>query len=225
MKNRMVVVLSLSLLLSGPAFAEAPPADAEKALSVITWQFKHKSADKAAAMIKTLMSAEGSVSMQSGNDSLVITDRPENMKAISAALANYDAPAQAVQLSVRLASARSEGTARVPDNLRDVAPNLAMLRFNAFENLGSANIEGKEGDTGLIELGSSYRADFRFGEYDPAIDSIPITDFRLSRLDKDQLSQLYKTTMNLKVGRTVIFLATRDPKSQRALVVILTAKR
>jgi len=32
-------------------------------------------------------------------------------------------------------------------------------------------------------------------------------------------------TMNLNVGRTVIFLATRDPQSQRALVVILTAKR
>lgn len=220
MTKRIALLLVFSFLLSGAALA-----DADKALSVVTYQFKHKSADKAAAMIKSLMSTEGSVSMQSGNDTLVITDRAENVKAISAALAQYDAPAQAVKLSVRLASARSEGSARVPDNLRDVAPKLAMLRFNSFENLGSANVDGKEGDSGIIELGSSYRADFRFGEYDPATDSIPLSDFRLSKLDKDQLSQLYKTTLNLKVGQTVIFAATRDPQSQRALIVILTAKR
>lgn len=217
MTKRAAILLTLSLLLTGAAFAEP--------LSVVTYQFKHKSAEKAAAMIKSLMSTEGSLSMQSGDSTLVITDRTENVKAISAALAQYDAPAQTIQLSVRLASARNEATARIPDNLRDVAPNLAMVRYNVFENLGSANVSGKEGDSGIVELGPAYRADFRFGEIDPATDSIPLSDFRLSKLDKDQLSQLYKTTMNLKVGRTVIFLATRDPQSQRALVVILTAKR
>ena len=224
MTKRIALFLML-LLAATAAFADAMPAEGDKALSVVTYQFKHKGADKAATLIKSLMSADGSVSMQASNNSLVITDRAENVKAITAALAQYDAPPQGVKLSVRLATARNDASPRVPTDLKDVAPNLAMLRFNSFEVLGTAAVESKEGDAGIIELGEPYRADFHFGEFDPTTDSIPVIDFRLSKLDGDQLTQLYKTTLNLKVGRTVIFAATRDPQSQKALLVILTARR
>lgn len=225
MTRKLLTVLLLAFAMTAVAFADASPIEGEKALSVVTYQFKHKDADKATALIKSLMSGEGSLSMQAGSNALVITDRAENLKAITAALAQYDAPPQPVRLAVRLASARMEGKGSVPESLKDVAPNLAMLRFNSFDALGNANVEGKEGDSGLIDLGTTYRADFRFGEYDPTTDSIPLADFRLSKLDGDQLQHLYKTTLNLKIGRTVIFAATRDPQSNRALIVILTARK
>jgi hypothetical protein len=223
--KRLIVVMLALCLLAGSAFADA--ADAGKKLSVQTFQFKHKQAEKAAGAIKSLLGAEGSMSMQASSNSLVVTDSPENLKRIAAALAEFDTAAQAFQLTVRLVSATrgaANEQAKVPAELRDVAPKLALLRYNVLENVGHADVLGKEGEPGLVDM-TGYRANFVFGEYDAASDSIKVSDFKLSRLEGDQLTPVLKTTLNLKLGQTVILGATKQPQSQRALMIVVTAKR
>jgi len=99
-----------------------------------------------------------------------------------------------------------------------------MFRFNSFEDLGNAEIAGSEGDPGIVTLPSGYRADFKFGEYDPASDSIQVTDFHLSKLQDDKLTSLLTTTVNLRVGETYIFGAIKTAQSQRALMIVLAAQ-
>lgn len=231
--NKRFLMMALAILLTCGG-AQAAPDDAGKdsgarSLNVRAFSFKFKDADKAAAAIKPLMSAEGSISIQPGSNSLVVTDHSENLKQIATAIAQFDAPARSFKLVVRLVSAaRMESGARVPDQLKDIAPKLAMLRFNSLEDLGRVDVEGKEGEPGVIDLPSGYRADFRFGEYDTASDSIKVNDLHLSRLSgpqKDQLTSLLKTSLNLKVGQTVILGASRVPQSQHALMIVLLAKR
>ncbi|MDQ3284065.1 MAG: hypothetical protein M3Q69_21910 [Acidobacteriota bacterium] len=212
------------LLVSATAFADA--ADMGRSLTVRTFQFKHKQADKAAVVIKPLMSAEGSMSIQPAANSLVVTDQAENLKKIAAALAQFDAPPQPLQLSIRLVSA-ARGTAsdaHVDPVLSDVASKLALLRYNVLESVGSAQVTGREGAPGLVEL-NGYRADFNFGEYDPASDSVKLSEFRLAKLDGDQLAPMLRTTLNLKIGQTVIIGATKQPNSQRALMIVISAQR
>jgi hypothetical protein len=224
--KRILMLAAAMLLLCSAGFAEAA-TDGTKALSVRTFTFKYKDADKAAVVIKSLISSEGSMSIQPSTNALVVTDHAENLKVIARALADFDAPAQAFKLSVRLiAASRVEGTPpKVTDDLKDVAPKLAMLRFNALEAVGDANVEGKEGDPGLVEMHTGYRADFKFGEFDPASDSIRVVDFHLSKLQNDQLTSLLKTTLNLRLGQTYIVGATRAPQSQRALMIVLVAHK
>lgn len=223
-------LISIFVLLFACGMALADTADSARALSVRTFQFKYKDADKAAAIIKPLLSAEGSMSIQPSSNSLVVTDHAENLKAITAALTEFDAPARAVKLMLRLVAASRVDPAaapRVTDDLRDVASKLSMLRFNAFEALGDTEIEGKEGEPELIDLSTGYRAEFRFGEYDPASDSIKLNDFRVSKLQgpqKDQLVPLYKATLNVKVGQTLIVGASK-PQGQRALMIVVVARR
>src|SRR5687767_9116077 len=100
---KRIAIVSMILLLSVPAFADA--ADVGKSLSVRTFQFKYKQADKAAAMIKSLMSGSGTFTVQPGANSLVVTDDPENLKKVAAAIAEFDTPAQPFHLAVRLISA------------------------------------------------------------------------------------------------------------------------
>ncbi len=223
MKRFFVTVLAL-LLLSANVFADA--ADVGKNLTVRTFQFKHKQADKAAGVIKPLISTEGSMSIQPSSNSLVVTDLPENMKKIAAMIAAFDAPALPMQLSIRLVGATRAAAdqGRVDPLLVDVASKLALLRYNVLESIGSAQASGKEGEPGLVEM-NGYRADFRFGEYDPTTDSVKLTDFRLAKLDGDQLAPMLKTTLNLKIGQTVIIGATKQPNSQRALMIVVTAQR
>jgi hypothetical protein len=211
------------LLFSATAFADA--ADVGKTLTAKTFTFKHKQADKAANVIKSILSAEGSMSIQPTANSLVVTDLPENLKKIAAAIATFDAPAKALQLTIGLVSASRAAENRIdPEIPEDVASKLSVLRYNVLENLGEANANGKEGEPSVVSI-DSYRADFRFGEYDPASDSVQIVDFKLLRAEGDQLAPVLKTTLNLKLGQTVVIGATRDAKSQRALMIVVTAQR
>ena len=228
--KRFLILLLILMMTAGVGLAEdvgvaAAAAPAAKPLSVHTFTFKYKDANKAAAMIKSLMSAEGSESIQPSANALVVTDRPENLKAITKALADFDVPPQAFHLVARLISASRESNgARVPDETKDIAPKLAMLGFNSLEDLGSADVTGSEGDPGIVTLQTGYRADFKFGDYDPASDSIQITDFHLSKQQSDQLTSLLKTTLNLRLGQTYI-LGARNPKSPRALMIVLVARK
>jgi hypothetical protein len=224
MKRFLTIALTL-LLVTASAFAD-DAGDAGKSLTVRTFQFKFKKAENAAAVIKPLMSEEGSISIRSSGNSLVVTDQPENLKKIAAALADFDVEAQAFRLSVRLVAATRAGAneGRIPAELKDVASKLALLRYNALDNIGSAEVLGKEGEPGEIDL-TGYRADFKFGEYDASSDSINVTDFKLSRLEGDVLSPMMKTTLNLKLGQTVIISAQKQAQSQRALMIVFTAKR
>ena len=82
MTKHVALMLLLLLAVCGAAFADdAPAADAAKSLSVKTFQFKHKDADRASVVVKPLMSSEGSFSIQPSSNSMVITDRAENLKS------------------------------------------------------------------------------------------------------------------------------------------------
>jgi hypothetical protein len=228
MKNRLVLIPTLLLAVAGAVFADTAPVDAEgRSLTVQTFQFKHRQAEKAAAAIKSLMSAEGSVTIQASTNALIVTDKPENLKEILAALQKFDVPPVAVRLNVRVLTAGRvpAESARIAPEVKDIAPKLSILRYNLLESVGTVDIAGREGEPGIVELENGYRAEFKFGEYDVASDTIRVTDFKLSRRRGDQLNQVLKTTLNLKIGLTNVMGAARDPESDRALIIVVTARR
>ncbi|PYQ61934.1 MAG: hypothetical protein DMF58_03195, partial [Acidobacteria bacterium] len=83
--KRALTLFAALLMMTSLAFADDVAA-AAKSLSVRTFSFKYKDADKAAAMIKPLMSSEGTISIQPSTNALVVTDRAENLKAITKTL-------------------------------------------------------------------------------------------------------------------------------------------
>ncbi len=223
--KRLLLLMLLATLTTGVAVAE-PAAEAAKALPARTFQVKYKAIDRAAAVIKPLLSPEGSVSMQPSSNALTVTDLPANLAAVAAALGEFDTAPRPLKLSIRLVMA-GHGAARVPEEVRDLAPKLAMIGFTAAESLGQVEIEGHEGESAAVEMANGYRADFKFGDYDPASKTISVNDLKVSRLDpakKDQPPKdLYKTTLNLKVGQTYIFVTTK--KGENALVIVLAARK
>jgi hypothetical protein len=227
----LLLMISMMVALCGAAIAEPPAAaaDAKPGLAVRSFTFKFKQADKAAAVIKPLLSADGLMSIQPSTNSLVVSDRAENMKAVARMIGDFDKEPQSFRLFIRIIGAsRVEGTPKIPADLKDVARKLAILPYNSFESVGEATVQGKEGDPGLFDMQTGYRADFKFGEYDPASDSIAVKDLQISRLtgaQKDQLTSLLKTTLNLTIGQTYILGASRAPQSQRALMIVLVARR
>src|SRR5512140_395747 len=181
MKLKSAVVLMIVLsLFTVTAFAEGP------GVAVRSFQFRYKQAENAAIAIKPLVSSDGSFSIQPSTNTLVVTDKPENLKNIAAAVAQYDKPARGVKITIRLvAASRQANPAKVPDDLVDLSNKLSgVLRFNSFEKLGEITAEGKEGDPVITNVDGVYRAEFKIGEYDPLSDTIRIADFQLSRMQQ-----------------------------------------
>ena len=232
--KRIVLVLAL-LIVSVNSHAAEPAAasTAKPSLAQKVFHFQHKAADSAASMIKSLMSSSGSVAIQPTANTLVVTDFADNLRSISAAIEKFDTDAQRFHLELKLvAASRVTGTPPVtPDDLKEIAGKLSgVLRFNAFEKVGDLSIDGRESDPVTTELKSAdskqvYRAEFKFGEYDPVSDSIRVNDFKLGRLQGQEITSLLKTSLNLKVGQTVVLGAAKLPDSQKALMMIIVARR
>lgn len=223
------LITSLALVLSLGAFpALAEDAAGDPALNVRSFKLQHKAPERAAAIIEPLMSSDGTVSLQPSTRTIVVTDRPDNLRSIMAALDQFDTPPQQFSIVIKLVSAsRAQNPSPVAPDLRDVAGKLGgVLRFNSFEKLGELRVGALEGAPVVgQELSPIYRADFRVGEFDPASNTIRIEDFQLRKSSDGQLSQVMKTTLNLKVGQTVVLGAARDPQSQKALMIVAVASR
>ena len=221
MKSRIVSLLLIASLGAPFAFADA----AETAnLSVRSFQLKHKQADRAATVLKPLFSAQGSFSVQPSTNTLVVTDQAENLKKIAAAIESFDVPLRAFKVELKLVAASRAAEPSIPADMKEIAAKLSgVLKFNAFEKVGEINAEGKEGDPVSARI-DGYRAEFRFGDFDPVSGSLRLNEFQLSRMQGDQLVPMMKTSLNLRLGQTVALGASRDPQSQRALMLVLIAR-
>jgi len=105
-----------------------------------------------------------------------------------------------------------------------------VLRFNSFEKIGEIVVSGREGDAIKRDVDGIYHADFTVGEYDPVTGSVQLSDFRLGRYQqaaagRKELSDLLKTSLNLKIGQTVVLGASKLPESNRALMLIVVARQ
>jgi hypothetical protein len=214
-------------LLVGASASAAPAAD-EK-LAARSFQFKFRDASRAAAVIKPLITAAGSVSIQPSSNTLVVTDSPIAIREIARAIAQYDAPPKPFTVEIRLvAASRAQTPAPVPEDLREISAKLSgVLRFNKFEKLGEIRALGREGDPVLADLDGAYRADFTMGEFDPISQTLQLSDFRVMRVPAGggELQQIFRnSTLNLRVGQTVVLGASRLPDSNRILMIVLTAQ-
>lgn len=225
MRKTFTAFLMAIAISATPLLAETAGRDD---LSVHSFKLRHKAPERAAAMIEPLMSSDGSFSIQPSTRTLVVSDRGENMKSIVTAIERFDSPPQQFSVVIKLvAASRSQNPVPVAADLREVAGKLGgVLRFNSFEKLGELRVAAREGSPVIgQELSPVYRADFRIGEYDPASDTIKVEEFQLLRGGEGQLSPVLKTTLNLKVGQTVILGASRDSQSQKALMIVAVASR
>jgi len=224
---RIAFVL-LALLVAAPSLHADDAAAPAGALTARSFEIHYKDVEKAAAMIKPLLSEDGSYSVQPSKNALVVTDTEENLDKIAGALAKYDAPPRHFVLKLTLvAASRSDSPAPVPDDLREISRKLSgVLRYNSFEKLGGITAQGKEGDDVVLDFDPGYRATFHFGEYDPVTGTVRLDGFRLDRVQpssSDGGDSVMRTSLNLKIGQTIVVGASRKPTATRALMLVLVA--
>ncbi len=157
MKRRfaLVVFLMSSLLLAGVEAAE---------LEVRVFTLKHKTPAEASQEVQPLLSAEGSLTVKPGANSLTVQDHPDVVDQVAVFLKRYDVgpPEFVIRLSLLLATNTKPNEGDTTELAEDLLWRLRrMFRYQYFIPQGSTVVHGKSGDEVAVKLAEAYSVTFK----------------------------------------------------------------
>ncbi|HJZ11370.1 MAG TPA: hypothetical protein VJ521_04425 [Acidobacteriota bacterium] len=217
------VKLLLLLLFCGSVFAQEVVLT--KAITV-----KFRKLEEVASLINPMLSEKGAVTLQPKMRTVVIQDYHKNLRSIEMAVAKFDTPPAAFELSVKLVQAtKGNGAANGPSQTEDWEKVGQVLRFDHFSVLDSELVHSVMGQPSNVLLAKDYQLQFVADVIPEGNGIVRLKNFRLNKKKKDAAGKeifapLLSMTLNLRDQETLVLGASRFEDSDRALLVILLAK-
>jgi hypothetical protein len=208
--------------------------------TVLVFQLADTSLDvgEVTAAVQPLLSESGSLTVQPHQQRIIVQDRPDVVVRVSEVLDRMKSAPERFILSVELLEASNtplpQGQqAAVDDRIR------RTFRYTSFRTIGMTLIEGQLGNPGFADLGSGYQVRF-VPDRLPSPDEFPWgISTSGARIHLDRLSltssppgvagahkptEILRTSVVLGPSQRAIFGASASEGSDRALVLILTAR-
>ncbi len=211
------------LLVSATAFCED---------TIVTRAFsiKFRRVEEAFAVINSLLSNKGSITMQPHLKMIVVQDYEMNLRQIEEAVTRFDVPPPSVEISVKLVLAKKTAVSNaISREIKDIGKLGEVLRFNDYTLLDSGVIISEEGRSSVLGLARDYQVNFLADVIQEGNGIIRLKNFQLKkrkrpRSEKESFSTLLSLTLNLRNGETLVLGASRFEESDQALLVILLGK-
>ncbi len=214
----------VALLLPVPRAAAQGTGRGGDDRRVHAYTLLHQPASEALQLVHPLLSAEGTVELQPGANTLVVRDRAEVIERVVALLAEFDHPASPVELEIRIVKA---GVEAAPGDASELPPALVarlreLLRYESYRLLARARLEVREGEEVTHQLGEEYRVGFRMGTLREDR-RLKLHGFRVARdRGNPEPEQLIHTNLNLWLDKPMILGLARAESSREALMLVLT---
>jgi len=208
----------------------APMAQSEEPLLTKAITIKFKQVDEAASLVNSLLSDQGAVTLQPKLRTLVVQDYEKNLRQIEMAIAAYDVPPPAVEISLKLVRAtKNNQVTPISDEIKQMAKLGEVLKFNQYVLLDSSLIQSEEGQSSVVSLAKDYQLSFVTDVIQEGKGIIRLKNFQLKKRKKevkgsDVFVPLISLTLNLRNAETLVLGASRFEESDQALMVILLAK-
>lgn len=222
---RPMLLRGLTLLLLLQSFALGADQVLTKAFTI-----KFKKVDEVATIVNSLLSDRGAVTMQPRLQTLVVQDYEKNLRQIEMAIAAFDVPPPAAEVSVKLvrASKNTEETS-ISNEIKNMAKVAEVLKFNQYALLDSGILQCEEGQNSVLSLAKDYQLSFVADIIEEKNNIIRLQNFQLKKRKKDSEGKeifvpLLTVTINLRDGETLVLGASRFEESNQALLVILLGK-
>jgi hypothetical protein len=193
---------------------------------------------EAANAIQPLLSESGSLTVQPHQLRVIVQDKPDVLARVSEVLDSLNRSPERFSLHIELLEATNEPLQRgdaadVDDRIR------RTFQYAFFRRIGVTLVEGNVGDAAVATLGGGYQVrfmpdrlpspeEFPWG-ITPAGTRIHIDRFTLTMSPPDAEGEhrpveVLRTSLVLAPSQRAIFGASGSEKSNRALVLILTAR-
>jgi len=236
-----LVVLACALTIAGPALAEDAAQDQKaetKTLRKEIVRLKYVRAQDVKDVLYTFLSPDGRIQFNSNMPTvLAVSDTPENIEKILAAIREIDVKPADVLFTVQLVLG-SEADAQTDAELQSdpiIKELRKLLRFKGYTILDATLVRTVNRENATVKFGP--KAEFEFAlRPDVAGDSkAPVikTEVRLRRIEQlgfsadkpiTNVATLIESTLNIKSGdRTVVGVSKLDG-GDKGLILIISAK-
>jgi Bacterial type II/III secretion system short domain len=191
---------------------------------------KFKKVDEVATIVNSLLSDRGAVTMQPRLRTLVVQDYEKNLRQIEMAIAAFDVPPPAAEVSVKLVLAsKNTEEASISSEIKNMARVAEVLKFNQYSLLDRGILQCEEGQNSVLSLAKDYQLSFVADIIEEKNNIIRLQNFQLKKRKKDSEGKeifvpLITVTINLRDAETLVLGASRFEESEKALLVFLLGK-
>lgn len=188
---------------------------------------KFRKVDEVASIVNGLLSDRGAITLQPRLRTVVVQDTEKNLRQVEMAIAAFDVPPPAVELSVKLVRAtKNPEVTPIAEEIKSMAKVSEVLKFNQYALLDSGLLQCEEGEKTALTLAKDYLLGFTADVIQEGNGIIRLKDFQLRRRKKDSEGKdvyvpLISVTINLRNGETLVLGASRFEESNQALMLIL----
>lgn len=222
-----LAVLTLLLAAGGP-LAATPAAAQERSerLALHAHTLRHRSAAEAEQMVRGMLSAHGSVSVQEGGNTLVVRDTVSSLAGITEALRRFDQGVRTLRLELMVV--RAYRTTVSPGPIASTVPQELVQRlrrflsYDVYDLVAEAELPTREGETVTYEVGAGYTVRFRVGELSDD-GRVKLHDFRLTRRGRE--GPMIHTNLILFLDKTYSLGFSKSADSPTALMLVITGHR
>lgn len=239
-----VVTVAVAVVVMG--FAAAVPVEAQNTgLKVHAYTLKHQRTADAVALIRPLLSPQGTVEEHPVGNTLVLRDTREAIARLMPILEAFDHPPEDLRFEIQVVRAGPRRSRispplppdQLPQSTQQLSPELVgrlrgLLRYDDYQVLSSAALSSKEGEEVTYSLGKSYSVTFTPGA---TIDSqrVKLEGFRILKHSKNPTNkgrqlgprELFHASLNLQVDRLFTLVLAQDSTQEEALMVAISCRR
>jgi type IV pilus assembly protein PilC len=232
-------LLRLAASILGAALAFLPGPDAARAaergpasegpILARAYQVRFRPLKDAADLVGSVVSADGSVTLQPKLQTLVVQDHAAVLDRVAALLQSFDLPPRNVEVTMSLfvgtdrreeEAGRQSRAAGLSREVRGVTETLGdVTKWNAYEPLGSRSMIGAEGSTVTADLSGDYRVSFEVESVTEPQGVIKFRRVSLKRVSRgadgaERVDDLVTTSIVIPSGRLLVVGAAKSPDSR-----------
>lgn len=217
------------LFLAALLFAALPLGAADEA-AVRVFVLKHKRVEEAMLLIRPHLSESASITLTQKLNAMTVTDHPAKLEQVGKVLAAFDTPPRGFTFAIKLVRARADVPAgSIAREIGGLGAKLkSLFQFNDYALIDSAVLRGVEAGRVQYQFAGGYSIDFTIRNPGAGNDLV-LSPFALSKLWNPPgyaafIKPLYRASMPVSLGQTLVVGASREEKSKSALILILLAQ-
>jgi len=205
--------------------------DSDQKLEEKTFTLRFKDLNEATIKIRPFISSQGAILIRPQLKQLVVKDFPSNLEQIEKVIRALDLPPKQLVIAIHFIEAsKASQPGKVSVELEEVANRLSgVLNFNNYELVDKVLLKAVEGQNFQHQAGNRYYISF-YGDFiDDGPGVIKLLNFTLFKSEllpngKYRYKKLFSSALNLIDQQTIVVGASKSEMSDRALLMVITAK-
>ncbi|MDH5405367.1 MAG: hypothetical protein OEX80_02390 [Candidatus Aminicenantes bacterium] len=230
-RREIGLMLSFIIVLCFAVTAFCNQETSEQKLKEKTFTLRFRDLNEATLKIRPFVSNQGSILIRPQQKQLVVKDLPYNLDKIEQVIRAFDFPPKRLIIAIHFIEAsKVSQPGKVSVELEEVANRLSgVLNFNHYELVDRVIMRAVEGENFRHQAGNRYFMSF-YGEFiDDGPGVIKLRNFTLFKSEllpngKYRYKKLFSSALNLINQQTIVVGASKSELSNRALLMVITAK-